>query len=861
MKTWSITLFLFCPVILCAQDYRTYPMWDTALPFETRILDLLGRLTLQEKVGQMMHAAPAVPSLGIPGYNWWNEALHGVARSPFPVTVFPQAIALAATWDTIALHTMADITATEGRAVHRKALSLGLGHRSYMGLTYWSPNINIFRDPRWGRGQETYGEDPFLTASMGTAFVNGLQGNDPKYLKAAACAKHFAVHSGPEPSRHSDNIIPDAPDLWDTYLPAFKALVVQAQVAGVMCAYNAVYGQPCCASDLLMQDLLRGQWGFKGYVTSDCWGIDDFFSFHKTHASRASAAIDALIHTTDLECGNAVYTALQDAVKQGSLPEAQLDSALFRLFLIRFRLGMFDPPERVPFAQIPDTALNLPRHRAHALEMARKSIVLLKNEKETLPLSRKVRKIAVLGPNADNDFSALGNYHGIPDSIATVLEGIREKLGPEVEVWYDPAVSFTNDTLFVASELQGRFSWDSRPGFYAEYYSNPSLSGDPLFSGMEAMPDRVWHEGAFLHGKVFAENFSARYAALFTADSDTILSFLLEADDGCILRVEGKTIVDAWNRPGLYPFSLAVEAGKSYQWELEYRQGGGRGILRLQSGAYSRRRMEDFAPHLQDADAIVFVGGISPQLEGEALQVSVPGFLGGDRTHIALPAAQTAFLKSLHGMGKPVVLVLMSGSALSIPWEDEHLPAILQAWYGGQSAGTALADVLFGDYNPAGRLPFTVYRGDEDLPAFKDYRMEGRTYRFFRGQPLYPFGYGLSYSSFRYKSLRLPARIKVGMPLHLKVQVENTGRYPGEEVAQVYISLPASPYRAPILALKGFQRFFLAPGESKTLEFTIPPEQLTLPDVSGSPFFPGGKAMVRVGGGQKGMHRSIVMKE
>lgn len=854
MRLTALLLLLLSVLSVQAQqDPRSFPMWDASLPFEPRIKDLLGRLTREEKVAQMMHATPAIPRLGIPGYNWWNEALHGVARTPFHVTVFPQAIALAATWDTAAMYAMADITSTEGRAVHRRATAMGLGHAGYLGLTYWTPNINIFRDPRWGRGQETYGEDPFLTGKMGRAFVRGLQGEDPKYLKAAACAKHFAVHSGPEPSRHSDNFNPSAYDLWDTYLPAFRELTVHAQVAGVMCAYNAVYGQPCCANDLLMKDILRRQWGFQGYITSDCWGIDDFFSFHKTHASRAEAAIDALLHTTDVECGNSVYATLLESLHSGQVRESALDSALFRLFLIRYRLGMFDPPERVPFAAIPDTALDLPAHRAHALEMARKSIVLLKNEARTLPLRKEIRKIAVLGPNAAQEIAVLGNYNGIPSATVSVLEGIREKLGPGVEVVYEPLTEYTRDTLFVPEVLPGTLSWEGRKGVQAEYFSNTELKGAP-FSVVqeEGLPNHFWHEGAFLQEGVFAAHFSVRYSTLYTATTSRRLSFELEASDACRWYVNDKELVDAWpsNRQGVQVVQMDVEQGKTYVFRIEYRKGEGRGVLRLRPGQYQKTDIHAVAGRVRDADAIVFVGGISPQLEGEALPVRIPGFDGGDRSSIRLPDVQTRALKALHAMGKPVVLVLMSGSAVSVPWEDRHLPAIVQAWYGGQSAGMAVADVLFGDYNPAGRLPVTVYEKDEDLPDFKDYGMEGRTYRYFRGEPLYPFGFGLSYTEFRYRRLRLVSEGHSGEPLRIRVQAKNIGRAAGEEVTQVYLAYPDLQGKAPVRALKAFGRFRLEPGEIRELEFTLSPEQLALPDDQGAAFYPSGKIRVSAGGGQ-----------
>src|SRR6187200_2572762 len=470
MRQILFSVLLFISFGASAQDYRSFPMWDPSLPMEQRVNDVVSRLTLEEKVKQMLNATPAIPRLGILAYDWWNETLHGVARTPFKVTSYPQAIGMAATFDTSALAIMADYSALEGRAIHNKAIESGKTGDRYLGLTYWTPNINIFRDPRWGRGQETYGEDPFLTAMLGRAFVRGLQGNDPKYLKAAACAKHYAVHSGPEPSRHVDNFNPSTYDLWDTYLPAFRELVTRANVAGVMCAYNAVNTQPCCANDLLMNDILRKQWSFTGYVTSDCWAIDDFFKFHKTHKDSISAAVDGVMHGTDIECGTSVYYTLVNAVKQGLIPEEQINVSLRRLFTTRYRLGMFDPPSMVKYTNAPASTLEAPEHKALALKMAQQSIVLLKNQGNTLPLKKTIKKIAIVGPNADNQVAVLGNYNGIPSRIVTVLDGIKEKLGNSVEVVFERGSTFVHDTLLEYTDISGQFSWDDKQGFKAEYF-------------------------------------------------------------------------------------------------------------------------------------------------------------------------------------------------------------------------------------------------------------------------------------------------------------------------------------------------------------------------------------------------------
>jgi beta-glucosidase len=525
MKSFFVLTALFLFFLGNAQDYKTYPMWDYKLPIEQRVNDVVNRLTLEEKVAQMLNAAPAIPKLGIPAYDWWNEVLHGVARTPFRVTVYPQAIGMAATFDTNSLYRMADYSALEGRAVHNKAIESGRTNERYLGLTYWTPNINIFRDPRWGRGQETYGEDPFLTAMMAKAFVRGLQGDDPKYLKAAACAKHYAVHSGPEPSRHVFNADVSNYDLWDTYLPAFKELVVNAKVAGVMCAYNAFRKQPCCGNDELMVDILRNQWKFTGYVTSDCWAIDDFFKNHKTHPDAASASADAVLHGTDIDCGTDAYKSLVQAVKEGKITEKQIDVSLKRLFTIRFRLGMFDPPSIVKYAQTPTSELESPAHKAHSLKMARQSIVLLKNENNLLPLSKKIKKIAVVGPNADNRISVLGNYNGIPSDIVTALQGIKSKLGNDAEVIFERAVTFTNDTLLIYADVNNQYQWDGKPGFKAEYFNNKELKGEPEVIRTEDNIDHSWQEGEAVVGNIRANNFSARYSTHFIAGGDGDMTF------------------------------------------------------------------------------------------------------------------------------------------------------------------------------------------------------------------------------------------------------------------------------------------------------------------------------------------------
>ncbi len=856
MLSRSLLLFfatLLLSLTLFAQQNAAYKFrfQDPRLPFETRVDDLVARLTLEEKVAQMLNAAPAIPRLGIPAYDWWNEVLHGVARTPYKVTVYPQAIAMAATWDTFSLKKMADFSALEGRAVYNRAIEQGKSGQRYVGLTYWTPNINIFRDPRWGRGQETYGEDPFLTAMLGRAFVNGLQGTDTKYLKAAACAKHYAVHSGPEPLRHVFNAEASAYDLWDTYLPAFKELV-NANVAGVMCAYNAFRGQPCCGSDILMNDILRNQWKFSGYVTSDCWAIDDFFKNHKTHPDAATASADAVLHGTDIDCGTDAYKALVQAVQRGLITEKQIDVSVKRLFLVRFRLGMFDPASMVKWARTPASVLESAPHKAHALKMAQQSIVLLKNEGATLPLRKNLKKIAVIGPNADNPIAVLGNYNGTPSQIISALQGIKNKVGPGVEVVYEQGINFTNDTLLRYVDVSRQYAFDGVQGFKAEYFANRELSGTPVLTRTEKEVANFWQEGQIVTGSLKAYDFSARYTTDFTPAETGIINFEVDADDGYRLMVNGEEVLNAWtrNRWGAKTYTLAAEKGKKYRLVLEYYQAEGKASVSIKAGHYQKTDVAQLAARVQDADALVYVGGISPQLEGEEMKVDYPGFAGGDRTSILLPQVQTELMKALKGTGKPLVFVMMTGSAIATPWEAENVPAIINAWYGGQSAGTALADVLFGDYNPAGRLPVTFYRSDDDLKDFSDYSMENRTYRYFKGRALFPFGHGLSYTTFRYSALQLPASADGEKNIPVSITVTNTGKMDGEEVVQLYLSYPGHAGKAPVRALKGFQRILLKKGESKVVRFLLAPDQLTLVNEAGQVQPYKGKISIAIGGGQ-----------
>ncbi|MBK9933076.1 MAG: glycoside hydrolase family 3 C-terminal domain-containing protein [Cytophagaceae bacterium] len=861
LKIITISFFVSFSFKSIAQDYKSFPMWDSNLTREQRINDLVSRLTLDEKVRQMIHSAPSIPHLGIPAYDWWSETLHGVARTPYSVTVYPQAIALAATWNPQGIKNMGRFSGIEGRAVYYRSLREGRNNQRYSGLTFWTPNINIFRDPRWGRGQETYGEDPFLTKTIGSAIVAGLQGDDPNFLLSAACAKHFAVHSGPEPSRHVDNFYPSKYDLWDTYLPAFKELVTKSKVEGVMCAYNRVDNQPCCGNDLLMTDILKNQWKFDGYVTSDCWGIEDFFRFHKTHKDATSAAADAVLHGTDVECGNNVFHSLKEGVKTGLITEKQIDESIKHLFRTRYRLGMFDSPDLVSYSKIPETALESPEHKALSLQLAQQSMVLLKNSKNTLPLKKSIKKIAVIGPNADNGIAILGNYNGLPSKLTTVLEGIKNKLGSEVEVMYEKAINYTNDTLFVPDN-KIVLTYDNQKGVLAEYYNNDSLGGNPVISRREEGINNYWTDGKSPGDGVDKDHFSARYISYFVAEETDTLNFEAQGDDFYRVMIDRKVVINAWerNRWGARHIKVPVVKGRKYEIKVEFKQIEGNSLIRFFAGKYEKTNLAQLNDRVKDADAIIFVGGISPALEGEEMTVNLPGFNGGDRTSIMLPNVQTELMKSLKNTGKPLVFVMMSGSAVAIPWEEDNVPAILNAWYGGESAGTAVADILFGDYNPSGKLPVTFYKSDSDLPDFLDYSMDNRTYRYFKGQALYPFGYGLSFTAFKYGNLILPKTLAKGMPLEVEVSVTNSGKLAGEEVVQLYVSHQKINGKAPIRALKGFLRISLKPGETQVVKMQLSVEDLSIISENGEEVQPVGEMVISVGGGQPGMKNKTTSK-
>jgi beta-glucosidase len=821
MKHFTTAVLTLCLVMACSESKQDYPFRNTALPLEERIDDLIGRLTTEEKIEQMMNTTPAIERLGIPRYDWWNEALHGVARAG-RATVFPQSIAMAATFDEEALLKTFTMISDEARAKYHQ-YQKDNEYERYKGLTFWTPNINIFRDPRWGRGMETYGEDPYLTERMGLAVVRGLQGDDPNYFKTHACAKHYAVHSGPEWNRHEFNAEATPRDLWTTYLPAFGALVTKGNVQEVMCAYNRFENEPCCSSDKLLVDILRNTWNYDAIIVSDCGAIDDFWrkGRHGTHADAASASADAVRTGTDLECGGS-YKALKEALDKQQITEADLDVSLRRLFRGRFELGMFDPDEKVPYAQIPYSVVESPEHVAQSLEMARKSMVLLKNNNNTLPLSKDIKKIAVVGPNAADSTTLWANYNGFPSKTITILEGIRRKL-PQAEVIYELGCNHVDD--FLMRDLGAHISCPAGQGFAAEFYNNTEFEGQPVYSGLTSGLNYTTGGNTQFAPDVNLTNFTARFTAELEAPFTGDIYFNLTCDDGFRLYIGGEIVKDQWRYASrAQPYVLKAEKGKKYPIKIEYIQREGEANLNFLAGVKTPIDYTATAAKLADADVIIFAGGISPRLEGEEMPVEIEGFLKGDRTDIEIPPVQRKMIQALKATGKPVVHVVCTGSALALTWEDANIDAILNAWYGGQEAGTAVADILFGDCNPSGRLPVTFYKSISQVPDFLDYSMKGRTYRYMTQQPLYPFGYGLSYTSFAYRNAKLShSDMAKDQTLTLTFDLANTGKIDGDEIAQVYVKYPGLP-EEPIKTLKAFKRTRVKAGDTQQIAIQLPPE-------------------------------------
>ena len=824
MQTLKKLLLLLLILVASVSGKSQLLYQNTSLSADERAKDLLGRLTLEEKIQLTMNNSPGIDRLGILPYEWWNEALHGVGRAG-QATVFPQVIGLAATFDNDAVFKTYSMVSDEARAKHHDFKRKGEFKR-YQGLTFWTPNINIFRDPRWGRGMETYGEDPYLTSLMGVAVVNGLQGDgSQKYDKLHACAKHYAVHSGPEWNRHSydaKNI--SQRDLWETYLPAFKALVTEADVKEVMCAYNRFEGEPCCGSDQLLLQILRAKWGYDNIVVSDCGAIDDFFikGRHETHADAATASAAAVIAGTDLECGQS-YKALKDAVERGLITEEQIDKSVFRLLRARFQLGLMDKDEDVSWSTIPISVVECDEHKNMALEMAQKSIVLLNNKNNTLPLNKNLKKVAVMGPAANDSVMLWANYNGFPSKSVTILEGIQNKL-PKGAVVYEPGCDYVMDIVF--KSLFDKCSFDGKQGFNAKFRNTKDFEGNVVANQIVSSPFEYNTRGNTVYAQgVNLTNFSGRFESVFTPEQDGETIFKIAGEGTFKLFVDGTDVASSTTgRLTKREYQMKTTKGKSYNIVVEYTHGEGPGSLSFDLGYTEDVDLNAIAAKVKDVDAIIFVGGISSALEGEEMNVNLPGFRRGDRTNIDLPQVQLNLLKALKKLNKPVVFVLCSGSTLALPWQDQNLDAILAAWYPGQEGGTAVADVIFGDYNPAGRLPLTFYASSDDLPDFEDYDMnKGRTYRYFKGKPLYPFGYGLSYTTFEYAKASLNKKqISLGESLKLTVDIKNTGKADGDEVIQVYVR-NLQDKEGPIKSLRAFKRIGVKAGQTQSITIDLPP--------------------------------------
>jgi beta-glucosidase len=863
MQTRSLALVVALAGMTCgavAQDAGKPAYLDPSLPAEQRAADLVRRMTLEDKASQLANQARAIPRLNVPAYDWWSEALHGVTVDG--TTEFPAPIGLAATFDVPAIHEMAVAISIEGRIKH--AQDVRAGHSNIMeGLDFWAPNINIVRDPRWGRGQETYGEDPFLTARMGVAFVTGMQGDDPHYYRTISTPKHYAVHSGPEPARHSMNVAVSKHDELDTYLPAFRATVTEGKADSVMCAYNRINGQPACVNEFLLEDQLRGKWGFKGYVVSDCGAVIDIFRGHHFTASQAEASALALKRGMDNECvdffkvtDNHDYAPYLEAVKQGLLKESDIDVAVTRLMTARIKLGMFDPPEIVPYTKISESELDSAAHRALARKLANESMVLLKND-GVLPLKPEVKRIALIGPLADQARVLLGNYTGIPTHSVSVLEGLKAEL-PAAEITFVPGMKFLrNEGSPVPAEL---LTTDGKPGARAEYATGePMAKLTPLVTRVENSIDLTAQ--ALPPEAAGKSPLGVRWTATFTPQETGDYELGVEGLGFVRITLDGTEVLSAWmggkaqSRLG----KVHLEKDKPYALEVDYGQLLGNPALRLIWTRYDPKPSPEAVAAARNADVVVAVVGITSDLEGEEMQVSEEGFKGGDRTSLDLPKPEEDLLEAVAATEKPLVVVLMNGSALGVNWAKERANAILEAWYSGEEGGAAVAETLSGKNNPAGRLPVTFYTDVSQLPPFEDYSMKGRTYRYFQGTPLFPFGYGLSYTTFTYSGLSLPGSVQAGQPLPVEVTVTNTGQRAGDEVTELYLSFPEVK-GAPVRALRAFERVHLNAGASQKLHFELRPRDLGMVTEAGDPIIAEGQYTLSVGGGQPRTGAQVVTR-
>ena len=825
MKRKSIVIALHF-FALTAFSQENFPYKNSNLPTEQRVNDLVSRMSLDEKINQLMDSAPAIDRLGVPEYNWWNESLHGVARAGF-ATVFPQSISIASSWDRQLILDVATAISDEARAKHHEYLRRGQ-HGMYQGLTFWSPNVNIFRDPRWGRGHETYGEDPFLTSQLGLNYVNGLQGTNDKYLKVVATAKHYAVHSGPEPSRHFFDANTSDVDLYETYLPAFRTLVKDGHVYSVMGAYNRFRGESASASPFLF-NILRNVWGFNGYIVSDCGAVTDIWKYHKITNDAAGASALAVKNGLDLECGSS-FKSLKEAIDNKLITEADLDIAVKRLFTARFKLGMFDPDEIVPYAQIPYSTNNNATNDFLARTASQKSIVLLKNEYNTLPLSKNIKTVAVIGPNADDIQSLWGNYSGVPSNPITVLKGIQNKLEPNAKVLYAKGTELAKGVPEMKIIPSIYFQNDNgTQGLIGEYFDNKDWNGKPLFTRIDDNIDFEWDINT-PDPRLKMGNYSVKWTGYLSVPKSGTYNISEWSKPFMTVEIEGGKTSGGKNNhhPRFRPQKIDLEAGKKYKIEVKYQNFYGDAIAQLFWAEPQENLIEEAVLTANQADAVILVLGLNERLEGEEMKVEADGFNGGDRTSLDLPANQEELMKAVKATGKPVILVLINGSALSINWANDNLPAILTAGYPGQQGGNAIADDLFGDYNPAGRLAVTYYKSVDQLPKFENYDMEGRTYRYFRKTPLYPFGFGLSYTNFKYSNLHLPKELSSETDFKVSVDVTNTGERDGDEVAELYVKDEKASTPRPIVQLEGFERIHLKKGETKTVTFTITPRQLSM---------------------------------
>ncbi len=861
-----LSLAILTPAGL-AQSSKPLPYLDPSLPTQQRVDDLVSRMTLDEKVAQLINTTPAIPRLNVPAYDYWSEGLHGIARSGY-ATLFPQAIGMAATWDAPLIHQISTVISTEARAKYNEAVRHDV-HSIYYGLTIWSPNINIFRDPRWGRGQETYGEDPFLTSRLGVAFVEGLQGDDPTYFRTIATPKHYAVHSGPESTRHSANIDPTAHDLWDTYLPAFRATITEAKAYSIMCAYNAVDNYPACANKMLLQTILRDDWNFQGFVTSDCGAVDDFFEAkaHHTSPDRDSAAVAGIEAGTDTNCGR-TYLALTDAVKKGLIKESQLDVSLKRLFLARYRLGLFDPPEKMLWSKVPFSEVGSPEHAALALKAARESMVLLKNSNNTLPISAaKVKTIAVIGPNAAELSAIEGNYNAVPKDPVMPVDGIIKQF-PNAKVLYAQGSPYAENASIVIPRTQFRDVQGSNvEGLKGEYFNNDTLTGPPAFTRTDKQIDFDWNSTSPDPAKLDPKAFSVRWTGTLQAPApgDYEVTGMLAHCYPCnnsehyTIRFDGKDMLafqvsedKAQHGSTTTAVKIHFDDTKPHAFEVTYAHRArlfGAGLSLQWTAAVEPLRAQAL-DIVKKADVVVAFVGLSPNLEGEEMPVHIPGFSGGDRTDITLPAAQQQLLEAAKATGKPLVVVLMNGSALAVNWAQQNADAILEAWYPGEAGAQAIAETLAGTNNPAGRLPVTFYASLDQLPPFEDYAIANRTYRYFKGKPLYGFGYGLSYTTFAYSNLKVSTNtLHAGDTLTVEADVKNTGKRAGEEVAELYLTPPHTDV-SPNQALDGFSRVSLAPGQTKHVTFSLDPRTLSQVDDKGARAVTPGSYRITVGSGQ-----------